>query len=109
MEYYSTRPVFQDFILMDVYAIIGQGRRVACIALECCILLWSVICLQPFKTSTDRYLFPSRLMKSDGDKGYIDAMWQYLEIELRNPDLLARSKFKICIATRKYSENLGYL
>jgi hypothetical protein len=59
--------------------------------------------------STDTYLFPLRLMKSDGVKGYIDAMWHYLDIELRNPDLLARSKYKMCRETSKYSENLGHL
>ena len=48
-------------------------------------------------------------MKSDGVKGYIDAMWHYLDIELRNPDLLARSKYKMCRETSKYSENLGHL
>lgn len=105
-EYYASRPVFQDYILMDVYSIIGGGRRVKCVSVECCILLWSVIQLQPFDVSTDLYKFPTRLMKSDGEPGFIDTMWQYMEIELRNPDFLSRCVYKICKENRKFIENM---
>ena len=41
MEYYASRPLYHDFILMNVYAITDQGRQNNCIVIEFCILYFS--------------------------------------------------------------------
>jgi hypothetical protein len=66
---------YQDFILMDIYAIVGGGNRVQCCSLECCVARKSLISLMPLSCSVDYYKFDLMLVGSSGEKGFIATVY----------------------------------
>jgi hypothetical protein len=108
LEWYTNRPhIFEDFILMDIYAIdYGEVTgRVKCISLECCVNLWSVISLAPLAYTPNMYKFQERLTSSDGTKGHIDRVWHNTKMEFANLSLIEAAKFSFGSRIDKYASN----
>ena len=106
-EWYSIRQDrYQDFFLMDIYAIVGGDSRVECVSLESCVNMWSVIDIGPLDNKFGQFKFQERLVKSDGTKGQINNVWKKLQYELDDPSSIdPRCKFSYCMANKKYADN----
>jgi hypothetical protein len=48
-------------------------------------------------------------VKSDGNKGQIDRMWQYLKQEYADPRLVEHYKFSLCRADKKFADNTAQM